>query len=67
MIFKLFNALYISIIFKLAGGLIMDLIMMSNYVKIAFRSLMRRKGFTVINIIGLAIGLAAAMLIIHQQ
>ncbi len=63
MIFKLFNVLYISIVFKMAGGLIMDLIMMSNYVKIAFRSLMRRKGFTAINIIGLAIGLAAAMLI----
>lgn len=37
--------------------------MIRNYVKIAFRSLMRRKGFTAINIIGLAIGIAAAMLI----
>ena len=39
MIFKLFNILYISVILDLAGGLIMDLIMMSNYVKIALRSL----------------------------
>lgn len=57
MIFKLFNILYISVVFRLAGGLIMDLNMMSNDVKIAFRSLMRRKGFTVINIIGLAINI----------
>ena len=35
----------------------------SNYIKIAWRNLKKNKGFTAINIIGLAIGMAAAMLI----
>lgn len=38
--------------------------MLLNYLKIAFRSLQKRKGFTVINIIGLALGLATCMLIV---
>lgn len=38
--------------------------MFSNYVKIAFRTLIRNKLFSFINIIGLAIGLAACALIL---
>ena len=37
--------------------------MVKNYFKIAFRNLKKNKGFTAINIIGLAIGMAAAMLV----
>ena len=37
--------------------------MIKNYFKIAFRNLKKNKGFTAINIVGLAIGMAAAMLI----
>ncbi len=37
--------------------------MLKNYFKIAFRNLSRNKGFSVINISGLAIGMAAVMLI----
>lgn len=38
--------------------------MLLNYLKIAFRSLRKRKGFTAINTIGLALGLATCMLIV---
>ncbi|UFH56969.1 ABC transporter permease [Spirosoma sp. KNUC1025] len=38
--------------------------MLQNYLKIAFRNLARNKAYSSINIIGLSIGLAAAMLII---
>ncbi|HTI10076.1 MAG TPA: ABC transporter permease [Puia sp.] len=38
--------------------------MLKNYFKIAFRNLLRSKGFSVINISGLAIGMASAMLIL---
>ncbi|MBA4849340.1 ABC transporter permease [Emticicia sp. BO119] len=38
--------------------------MISNYFKIAFRTLFNNKAYSAINIIGLSIGLAAAMLII---
>ena len=37
--------------------------MIKNYFKIAFRNLWRHKGFSVINIIGLAVGMAACFLI----
>jgi len=37
--------------------------MFKNYIKIAWRSLLKNKGFSFINIAGLAIGMAAAMLI----
>jgi putative ABC transport system permease protein len=37
--------------------------MYSNYLKVAIRNLLRQKGFTIINIIGLSIGIASAMLI----
>ena len=38
--------------------------MIRNYVKIAFRNLWRHKGFSLINIIGLAVGMAAFLLIL---
>src|SRR3954451_15851861 len=38
--------------------------MLINYFKIAWRNLLRNKGFSVINISGLAIGMASAILII---
>ena len=41
-----------------------DIIMITNYLKIAFRCIKRRKIYSFINIIGLAIGMAAAMLIL---
>jgi putative ABC transport system permease protein len=37
--------------------------MIRNFFKVAYRNLLRNKGFSVINITGLAIGMAAAMLI----
>ncbi|WP_454879877.1 ABC transporter permease [Sphingobacterium detergens] len=37
--------------------------MLKSYLKIAFRNLQKNKGFTAINIVGLAIGMAAAILI----
>ncbi|KGE15450.1 ABC transporter permease [Sphingobacterium deserti] len=37
--------------------------MIKNYIKIAWRSLRKNKGFTAINILGLSIGMAAAMLV----
>lgn len=37
--------------------------MFKNYLKIAFRNLLRNKGFSAINIIGLALGLAVCLLI----
>ena len=38
--------------------------MFKNYLKVAFRNLWRNKGFSTINILGLAIGMASAMLIL---
>jgi ABC-type lipoprotein release transport system permease subunit len=38
--------------------------MIKNYLKIAFRNLWRNKGFSTINILGLAIGMASALLIL---
>ena len=38
--------------------------MIKNYLKIAWRNLMRSKGFSFINITGLTIGMAAAALIL---
>lgn len=38
--------------------------MFKNYIKIAWRNLIKNKGFTFINIIGLAIGMASAALIL---
>ena len=38
--------------------------MLTNYFKIAFRNLWKNKGFSFINIAGLAVGMASAMLIL---
>jgi putative ABC transport system permease protein len=38
--------------------------MIKNYIKTAFRSLLKNKGFTAINILGLALGLATCLLIV---
>jgi putative ABC transport system permease protein len=38
--------------------------MLKNYIKTAFRSLRKNKGFTAINILGLALGLATCLLIV---
>jgi len=38
--------------------------MFRNYIKTAFRSLLKNKGFTAINILGLAMGLATCLLIV---
>lgn len=38
--------------------------MIKSYLKVAFRNLLRKKGFSIINIAGLAIGMASAVLII---
>src|SRR6476646_8506981 len=38
--------------------------MLKNYLKIAFRNLLRNKGFSAINISGLAVGMASAILIL---
>jgi len=37
--------------------------MIFNYIKIAYRNLLRRKGFTLINIVGLSIGVASCLLL----
>lgn len=39
--------------------------MLKNYLLSAFRSIARRKGFTLLNIVGLAIGLSASLLILQ--
>ena len=39
--------------------------MISNYLKIAYRNLLRRKGFAVLNIAGLSIGICCCLLIFH--
>jgi putative ABC transport system permease protein len=38
--------------------------MIRNFIKTAFRSLLKNKGFTAINVLGLALGLATCMLIV---
>lgn len=38
--------------------------MISNYLKVAFRSLLKQKAYSIINIIGLAIGIASCLLIV---
>ncbi len=38
--------------------------MLQNYLKIAFRNLWRRKGYSIINVLGLAVGMACCILIV---
>ncbi len=40
--------------------------MLKNYLKIAFRNLRRQKAFSFINIMGLAVGMAACFLIFYM-
>ena len=49
---------------KLCHSAIWGIIMLANYLKVAFRNLAKRKGYAVINISGLAIGMACCMLIL---
>ena len=37
--------------------------MIRNYFKTAFRNLLRNKGFTILNVLGLSLGLASCLLI----
>ncbi len=44
--------------------------MLRNYVKVSFRNILKRKGFTAINMLGLSIGITAVMLVglyIHHE
>ncbi len=45
------------------NSIIKDTGMLRNYFKISFRNLMKHKGYTAINVIGVAVGLAAFLLI----
>jgi putative ABC transport system permease protein len=45
-------------------SIVVDIIMIKNYLKIAFRCIKRRKIYSFINIAGLAVGMAAAVLIL---
>jgi len=38
--------------------------MIKNYLKTAFRSLLKNKGFTAINVLGLTLGIATCLLIV---
>ena len=48
---------------KLCHSAFWGIIMLANYLKVAFRTLAKRKGYAFINISGLAIGIACCMLI----
>ncbi len=48
---------------KKFAGRIINITMIKNYFKIAWRNLSRNKGYSAINIGGLAVGMAVAMLI----
>jgi predicted permease len=37
--------------------------MIRNYIKIAFRNLLRHRGFTILNVLGLSVGVAASLLL----
>ena len=49
---------------KLINSLMESLQMFNNYLKVAFRSIRRHKGYSLINILGLAIGLACSLMIL---
>ncbi|MEQ6167454.1 FtsX-like permease family protein [Ekhidna sp. MALMAid0563] len=57
----LFRPSLIRPIFK--NSFIKDTGMLKNYFKISFRNLIKHKGYTAINVIGVAVGLAAFLLI----
>ncbi len=39
--------------------------MMTNHLKLAFRNIIKRKGYTLLNIAGLTIGMSSCLLIFH--
>lgn len=45
------------------GGVTISRVMIRNYLKIAFRSITRSRGYSIINIAGLAVGMSVTMLI----
>ena len=49
---------------KLCHSAYWGTIMVANYLKVAFRTLTKRKGFAFINIAGLAVGMACCMLLL---
>ncbi|MBU1101527.1 MAG: ABC transporter permease [Bacteroidetes bacterium] len=49
---------------KILNSLLWGFVMFNNYLKIAFRNLLKYKGFSFINIVGLALGMACSLLII---
>ena len=55
----LWRQIFSAILFSFFWGIVM----LKNYIKVAFRNMYRHKGFSFINIAGLAIGMACAMLI----
>jgi putative ABC transport system permease protein len=69
------NLWYLTQIIKSIPSFIVDsikwgFVMFKNYIKIAFRNIRRHKGFSFINIIGLAVGMAcvfAIMLWVHYE
>jgi len=38
--------------------------MLKNYIKVAFRTLLRQPGYTALNIIGLTVGIASSLIIL---
>lgn len=56
----LWGQIVTSLFFSLFWGTVM----LKNYIKVAFRNLRRHKGFSFINIAGLAVGMACAVLIL---
>lgn len=65
LVFVCFNIVFISVLFVWQVGCLERLMtMLKNYFKIAFRNLKKNRGFTLTNIIGLAVGMCSAMLIL---
>ncbi|MCK5148320.1 ABC transporter permease [bacterium] len=56
------SQLIMNAVEKLSDSLIWRIIMIMNYLKIAFRQLWRQKGYTLINISGLSVGMALFIL-----
>ncbi|MFC1726612.1 ABC transporter permease [candidate division KSB1 bacterium] len=54
----------ISITPKILNSIIWSIIMLRNYIKVAFRNIFRQKGYSLINITGLAVGIASCILIL---
>jgi putative ABC transport system permease protein len=64
-VLQILNALFIELKWLIVLAFFWrDNLMLKNYLKIAFRNLWRTKGFSLINITGLAIGMASAIFIL---